>query len=150
MALEDPRSVIRWLLSPENERHLSVLEVLSSGEHTALGLQERLNLGHPQMIYRSLEYLQDRGLVSEFRDLSGEQDGAIYEISPIGDRVLGAVREVQALLSDRPEGGYQAFVHSVRSGAVDATVQISRGAEVFTEVGSFSEGSKDETVTVRV
>lgn len=149
MALEDPRGVIRWLLSPDNERHLEVLDTLSSGEQTAPDLQSCLDIDHPEMVYRSLRYLQDRGLVSEFRDFSEEQDGAIYEISPIGERILEAVREVQDLLSDRSASSRHAFAHSVRSGAFDQTIQLRRGAEVFAEIGTYSEGDPEDTVTVR-
>jgi DNA-binding PadR family transcriptional regulator len=88
-------------------------------------------------------------LVSQLRDLSGEREGAIYEISPIGSRVLEAVREVQDLLTERSDESREAVVHSVRSAAFDTTVQITRGAEVQTEIGSYSEGFEDDTVTVR-
>lgn len=167
MALEDPRNVIRWLLAPRNQRELEVLELLKSGELRAPELQDQLNLEHPQPVYRSLEYLQDRGLVSRFQDLSEEQRGATYEVSPIGSRVLEAVHDVQELLSERQVGVERAVVEytatgvSVRTGrrrreegdvplpSEGETVHLTDTGGASLEIGSFSEGSPDDEVVMR-
>lgn len=166
MALEDPRDVVRWLLAPRNQRELEVLEVLEEGEFRARDLQERLGLDHPQKLYRSLEYLQDRGLVSQFHDLSGDRRGATYEISPIGSRILDAVHEVQDLLS---EGGVEVereLVQSTTSGvrirvrtrrargdqslpSLDQTIHLTDAGVAVLEIGSFSDGSPEEELVVR-
>lgn len=149
MALEDPRGVIRWLLAPENQRHLQVLEALSGGESRAPDLKDTLGIDHPQKVYRSLSYLQDRGLVSEFRDFSGKQTGAIYEVSPIGSRVLEAVHEVQDLIAGPHLGSRDTVVQSARTGAMETTVRLDQGEEVRMEIGSRSQGTDEDTVTVQ-
>lgn len=166
MALEDPRDVVRWLLAPRNQRELEVLEVLAQGEFRAPDLQGRLDLDHPQKLYRSLEYLQDRGLVSQFRDLSGKRRGATYKISPIGSRVLAAVHDVQELLSEGRAEVEREVVQSTTSSirirvgkgrgkgdqrlpSLDQTIRLTEAGVAVLEIGSFSDGSAKEELVVR-
>lgn len=96
MTLEES---VKWLIQPENERHRHVLEILRKKSLTAPEIGKAAGIDHPQKVYRSLEYLEDRGLVDRFYDseVGGDQI-YVFEASTLGKEAMRLVERVDKVL----------------------------------------------------
>lgn len=95
MTLEES---VKWLIQPKNERHLRVLQVLGKKTLTAPDLQQAVGIDHPQKVYRSLGYLEDRGLVDRFYDSDLGDRAYAFEASPLGREALDLVGRIDEVL----------------------------------------------------
>lgn len=101
MASRSPlNEAVRWLVQPEADRDLALLRVLLKRPFTATELKRATGIEHDAQLHRSLNYLDDRGLLDRFYDTSKTKRGNVYAASAMGRRALELVDHVETYLRE--------------------------------------------------
>lgn len=89
---------VRWLIHEKNRREFEILCFLQKGPFTAVQLKALAEIQHDAQLHRSLEYLNDYGLLDSFFDASVNRRGHLYQASPIGRRAYELSQRVEEFL----------------------------------------------------
>lgn len=89
---------ISWLVQPENERDLRLLRAISQGAASRPEMGSASGIVHPEVLSRSVRYLEESGLVRQFLDGRQRPPIRTYESTPLGRRAIDLVERAKLVL----------------------------------------------------
>lgn len=101
MPLNPPlKDAVRWLIESGNKRERELLQFLRKGPHAAGDLKAFLGVKHDPQLFRSLDQLDDYGLIERHYDTGKTRRGQVYSASPLGVRALDLADRVDSYIEE--------------------------------------------------